>query len=1147
MSRGKFVHLHVHSEYSLLDGHCRFGSLCDQVLKLGMDAIAVTDHGNLFGAVDFYKTAKKAGVKPIIGMEAYVAPRGRRDRTGTERKATQHLTLLADSYEGYLNLAKLSSLAFTEGFYYKPRIDKEILQQYSKGLICLSACLKGVVADYLLDERVREVEASLDDYKTIFGPETFYLEIMDHGLAAQRRVNKELVRMSKKHEVPLVVTNDCHYVHGSECEAHDILLCIQTGRTVDEQQRFKFESDQFYLKSYEEMLHYFSELPEGLANTVRIAERCNPEIKFNQGLLPSFHPPDGSNCNTFLRKLVSEGLGQRFHEITQQIHERAEYELGVIEGMGFASYFLIVWDFIRYAKENQIAVGPGRGSGAGSLVAYALKITDIDPLKHDLLFERFLNPERVSLPDFDIDFCYEKRGRVIEYVKEKYGHKNVAQIITFGTLKAKNAVRDVGRALGVPLPKVDKIAKLIPDMAKSLDQAIDQVAELNALNRTDPQVTKLLAMARAVEGSVRHPSTHAAGIVIADQDLSNIVPLYKPADMNEVATQFTMEEVEEIGLLKMDFLGLKNLTIIEKAIGAIKATTGREIIWDEIALDDSPTYQLLHEGRTEGVFQLESSGMRDLLRRMKPENFQDITALLALYRPGPIRSGMIDDFIACKQGKKPITYLHPALEPILKSTYGLIVYQEQIMKIVRALAGFSLGEADLLRRAIGKKDQAVLDKQHDNFVSRAVAGGVDKDVADEIFKLIHYFGNYGFNKSHSAAYALITYRTAYLKANYPLEFMAAVLTNEMGNSDKCAFYINHCREMGIEILPPDINESFENFTVVGKRIRFGLAAVKNVGIGAVSEIVKERKSTGPFRSLQDFCDRVGSKAANSRLIESLIKCGAFDSFGLHRSQLLAMLPQALEIAAQKAHDASNGQASLFSLLGDASQAGIPAEAAVPEVPDFSSAEKLAMEKELVGFFLTGHPLESFRTDSLSFATVTSQTLKDQKPGAEVQYIGLVSKITQRVDKSGAPYAFVNLEDFEGSVELLCFRDSFQKYRSLIQSEAVLWVKGSVNPRNEENKILVSEIRLAEDARAAFTKYIDLNLPIEALQPDNLKEINKVFHRHKGRAKVRIHVDCPGEGAVSILAGSGFGVAPSNDLLGDLAKLRFEKRLTFARR
>lgn len=1139
-----FVHLHIHTIYSLLDGACKIEELCQRARELGFSALGITDHGNMFGGIKFYKTCRNYGIKPIIGQEFYISPTTRFDRSMEEKQAAQHLILLAKSYAGYINLAKLSSMAYLEGHYYKPRIDLELLGEYGKEIIGLSACLKGAIPEALIEGNERKASQMLDTYQQIFGKENFFLELIDQGLSEQKKVNRGLLRLAKKHNAPVVASNDCHYLRQADAPMQDILLCIQTGKSVYEKNRLRFDSDQFYLKSAEEMGQIFStECPEALTNTLLINEMCNVTLPFGQRLLPKFKIPEGKSLAELLRSLAMDGLYRRFSQPEERYITRLEEELQIIHRTGFDSYFLIIWDLVRFAKENNIPVGPGRGSASGSLVAYALGITDIDPILYGLLFERFLNPERISLPDIDIDFCFEKRPQVLSYIRHKYGYRRVSQIITFGTMKARNAVRDVGRALGIPLPVSDKLAKLIPERL-DIKTALQTVSELKEQYSTNEQMRRVLDIAMAVEGNVRHVSIHAAGVVIADRDLTDIIPLYKPSGEEEIATQYDMHEVEEIGLLKMDFLGLKNLTVIERTREKVRKAKGVEIDWQKISLQDTKTYQMLQEGKTTGVFQLESSGMTEMVKRLRPETFEDLVAVLALYRPGPLQSGMVSDFIERKHGRKEIVYDHPLLEPILKETYGIILYQEQVMQIANVLAGFSLGEADVLRRAMGKKEKDKMAAQRTKFVQRAVENGIDQAVAEKIYDQMDYFAGYGFNKSHSAAYALITFRTAYLKAHYPVEFMASLMTSDMGDIEKMAHYFSVCKEMGIRIYPPDINESFSDFTVVGNHIRFGLAAVKGVGETAVSAIIKSRIEGGGFKSLEDFCQRASGGALNSRMIASLIKCGAFDSLQATRPQLLASLPEALAMASSYQRDRASGQASLFDLMGQRQPQLLPIK--LPDVGDWSLKKKLGYEKELLGFYVTGHPLDKYVADVNSFSNVTTQKLRLKKEREEVRFIGVVSKVTPKFDKYQHTIAFVEMEDYEGKVEVIFFKDAYERYKHILQKDAVLWIKGRVTTRNEANKIQVFEVKVPEELRREKANFLEIRLPLYCAEDKILEQISALLLQHKGNTRVRIIIDKPGAGAITIQTGRSFYVTISDELITQLMEnVEGEKVLTFA--
>ena len=884
MNHSEFVHLHVHTQYSLLDGACQLEKLLHKVREYRMPACAITDHGNMFGAIEFYDMAMKVGVKPIIGCEVYMAPDSRFEKSSRGiQEASYHLILLARNETGYRNLLKLTSAGFLEGFYYRPRIDKEILAQHSDGLICLSSCLKGEIPHLIYTKQQEQAKKVADEYKSMFGKDNFYLEIQDNGIPEQATVNEELIKMSKELSLGLVATNDVHYIERDHSRAHDILLCIQTQTNMEDPNRMRLQTDEFYFKSYKDMAQNLGSIaPDALKNTVAIAEKCNLELNFKSVHLPQYKVPEGKTREAYLRDLVQDGLKKRYETVDRALTQRVEHELKVIENFGYPSYFLIVWDLVNYAKEHSIPVGPGRGSAAGSVVSYALGITDIDPLKYDLLFERFLNPERISLPDIDIDFCYERRGEVIDYVVKKYSKENVAQIITFGTMMAKAVIRDVGRALGMAYGDVDRIAKLVPtELNITLEQAMEKEPELKTLYRTDPKITELIDASLVLEGLTRHASTHAAGVVISEKGLVNHAPLYKTND-GQISTGYPMTSLEKIGLLKMDLLGLRTLTVISEAVKIIKRVRNADLDFSRIQPEDKKTYKLLANAEAIGVFQLESSCMRDLLKKLKPEKLEDIIALLALFRPGPIGSGMLDDFMKRKHGEVEIRYDHKLLEPILKETYGIILYQEQAMRIASTLAGFSLAQADNLRRAMAKKTPEVMAEMRQLFVEGCIKNKIERRSAEKIFNLIEHFAGYGFNKSHSTAYALISFRTAYLKANYPVEFMTALLTSEKDNLDMIAVYINEATRMGIKILPPDINESYANFTVVGDSIRFGLAAVKNVGEGAIDSIIKMREKNGKFKSIYDFTGKVDPRLVNRKVIESLIKCGAMDSLNLFR-------------------------------------------------------------------------------------------------------------------------------------------------------------------------------------------------------------------------------------------------------------------------
>jgi len=1055
-----FVHLHVHTEYSLLDGAARINNVVAAARELGMPALAITDHGVMYGVIDFYKAAMAAGVKPILGCEVYVARQSRFVRNSIKDESPYHLVLLAEDQVGYRNLLQLVSLGFLEGFYYKPRVDKELLSQHHEGLIALSGCLSGETAELLSLNQTQAAKTAIGEYQDIFGPGRFFLELQENGLPEQRRVNRALVQLSRELQVPLVATNDVHYTRRQDAAVQDVLLCIQTGKTLDQAGRMRFPTDEFYLKSAAEMRQLFSEQPQALKNTVDIAERCNVKLDFGQLHLPEFQVGEGETLETALTRLCYQGLDRRGLPVDGAYPERLEYELSVIFRMGFAGYFLIVQDFINWAKSQGILVGPGRGSAAGSLVAYVLGITDIDPLQHDLLFERFLNPDRVTMPDIDIDFCYERRGEVINYVAAKYGSDHVAQIITFGTMAARAAVRDVGRVLGFPISEVDRVAKLVPEeLGITLDRALVTSPELRVLNDTDERMANLLNMAMAIEGMPRHASTHAAGVVISREPLVNYLPLQKMTE-GAVTTQFPMTAVEEIGLLKMDLLGLRTLTVIGDALAIISHTRKTDIQWEQMKMDDSCTYALLSRSDTIGVFQLESSGLRAILRELKPERFEDIVALVALYRPGPLQSGMVDDFIKRKHGEVPVKYLHPALEPILRDTYGVILYQEQVMRIASDLAGFTMGQADSLRRAMGKKKPEVIAGLRQNFLDGAAARGISAKVAGQIFELMEFFAGYGFNKSHSAAYAVVAYQTAYLKANYPVEYMAALLTSVRGNSDKVADYIQECRRVNITILPPDVNESLENFTVVGDKIRFGLGAIKNVGEGAVRSIIQARKESGPFQSLLDFCQRVDLKQVNKRVLESLIRAGAFVSLGLLRSQMLVMLEEILDIATRRQQEKESGQISFLDLVDDLKDAGdgfAREQVAPPPIPELPVSEILEMEKESLGLYISGHPLTPYQTELARKVSCPVRGLSSQTDGTRVIIGGLAASVRRSTTKRGDMMAYLTLEDLSGAVQVLVFPKTYLNVSGLLEPGAILLVEGRVNRQEEGTKVFCESV------------------------------------------------------------------------------------------
>ena len=1133
MHHSDFVHLHVHTQYSLLDGANLIKDLVESARRMKMPAIAITDHGNMFGAIEFYQACMQSGVKPIIGSEVYIAPHSRLDKTihrGGE--TSNHLILLARDETGYGNLIKLVSIGYLEGFYYKPRIDKEVLAKYSEGLIALSSCLKGELARLAMENNEQKIKELARQYQDIMGKENFYFELQDTLIPEQKKVNRVLVKLGRELDIGVVATNDVHYLTRERARSHEALLCIQTQTTLDDPNRMKLQTDQFYLKSAEEMKELFKDVPEAISNTIKITERCNLELDFSKTFLPHYPPPKGLTRSGYLRKLCEEGIKKRYADVTPEKKERLEYELGVINKAGYTSYFLIAWDFVSYAREQGIVVGPGRGSAAGSIVSYCLGITDIDPLKYNLLFERFLNQERVSMPDIDIDFCYERRGEVIDYVIKKYGQDNVAQIITFGTMAARAVIRDVGRAMNIPYADVDRIAKLVPtDLNIKLGLALEKEPELKRLYDSDPTIKDLIDISRHLEGLTRHASTHAAGVVISEDPLVNHTPLFKTGD-GQVSTGYAMASLEKIGLLKMDFLGLRTLTVIQEALKIINKVNNINLKIEEVPIDDNKTFKLFSRAETMGIFQLESSGMRDLLKKLKPQKFEDIVALVALYRPGPIGSGMLDDFMKRKHKETEVRYDHRLLEPILKETYGIIVYQEQVMMIVSSLAGFSLAQADILRRAIGKKTPEIMEQHKKAFIEGASKNKIDRRIAEKIFNLIEHFAGYGFNKSHSAAYAMISCRTAYLKANYPVEFMTALLTSEKDNTDKIVEYIDEAELMGLKILPPDVNESFANFTMVGKdSIRFGLGAVKNVGQTAIDSIIETRKTKGSFKTLYEFCERTDSRLVNKKVMESLIKCGAYDSLGFKRSQMFAMLQRAMDMANTIQKERSMGQMLLFS-----DQAEV-VNNEVPNIKEWPEGQLLHFEKEILGFYITGHPLARYEKLLQEYSTADSSKLKELGDGAKIRFGGIINKVKNTVTKrTGDKMAIMMMEDLEGVVEVLVFPSSYKNVSKYVQPNLAVFVEGRLNLREDRPKIIVEDIVPIDEVRPRFTKKLTVNIVSIGLENNILEDVKKIFQRHKGNIPVYLSVSTKKNGSYNIVVDKDLFVSPTNDLVAELEEL-----------
>ncbi|WP_234123037.1 DNA polymerase III subunit alpha [Clostridium hydrogenum] len=1077
-----FVHLHVHTEYSLLDGSGKVGKLVQKAKDLGMNSLAITDHGAMYGCVEFYKAAKEVGIKPIIGCEIYVASKSMYIKQNDPENETHHLVLLVKNETGYENLMKIVSKASIDGFYYKPRVDHEYLKAHSEGIIASSACLAGEVSSDILKGRMERAKKDALFYKEIF-KDGFYLELQYHGIQEQLKVNEELIKLSKELDIPLIATNDVHYIEKEDSRAHDILLCIQTGKNIDDENRMRYEPEQFYLKSQEDMYEQFSYVKEALLNTAKIADECNFEYKFHESKLPNFPLPEGTDHYEYLKNLCYTGLKERYEDITDELNKRLQYELGIINQMGYVDYFLIVWDFIRFARENEIPTGPGRGSGAGSLVAYTLGITKIDPIKYNLIFERFLNPDRISMPDIDSDFCYERRQKVIDYVVEKYGKDSVSQIVTFGTMAPRMCIRDVGRAMNYSYAEVDKIAKMIPSvLGITIDKALELNPELQDAYDSDERIKDLIDVARKLEGIPRHTSTHAAGVVIASKPLVNYVPLLKNEE--SIVAQFTMGVLEELGLLKMDFLGLRTLTVIKDTIDMIKQNKGIDIDIDKINFEDEKVYKMIGEGKTVGVFQLESAGMTSFMKELKPDDLEDIIAGISLYRPGPMSE--IPRYIKNKNNPLEIEYITPELEPILKVTYGCMVYQEQVMQIVRDLAGYSMGRSDLVRRAMSKKKHHVMEEERHNFiygienengeieVPGCVRNGISKEKADKIYDLMMDFASYAFNKSHAAAYAVVAYETAYLMCYYPTECIAAYLNSVMGDNEKVAFYIRFADKLGIQVLPPDINQSYSKFTVHGDTIRFGLAAIKNVGVNAIEGIVKVRKSKGEFSSFSDFCNKIDMSIVNKRAVESIIKAGGYDGLKVFRSQLLAVFEKVMDGISNQQKKNIQGQMNLFTDFKQENYNNI--EIQYPNIKEFDKKYMLAMEKEMTGIYLSGHPLEDYKetldavtntkiSDIVGYESIEeneSENLQQQDngivDGTRVVIGGIITNVTKKVTRSNTMMAFIKVEDMYASIEIVIFPKVLEKNTSCIKEDELVIIKGRVNKKEDEQpKILCEEI------------------------------------------------------------------------------------------
>ncbi len=1127
MGNPQFVHLHVHTDYSLLDGACETSELLDEASRQKMPAVAITDHGNLFAAANFFYEASKRDVKPIIGCEVYVAKGNRLDRgekagaPGEDRydfepgtRGSNHLVLLCESLEGYHNLIKLVSAGFLEGFYYKPRIDFDLLSKHSKGLIALGACLRGPVTELVLEDKYDKARETAYKLRDIFGKGNFFLEIQDQNLPIEKGVNTQLIRLAKETGIPLVATNDCHYLHHEDAHAQEVLLCIQTGKTMSDSQRMRFATDQFYFKSAQEMAQVFREVPEAVSRTVDIAARCNVKIDRVPNALPEFQVPAGHTPDTYFEKVAREGFEQRLPNLERMARQNllrnpvAEYEkrltseIEMIKKMHYEGYFLIVWDFIQYARAQEVPVGPGRGSAAGSLVSYALRITDVDPLQYNLLFERFLNPERVSMPDIDIDFCMRRRGELIDYVTHKYGRENVSQIITFGTMAAKAAVKDVGRAMDISYGEVDRLAKLIPaTLGITLEVALKESPQLKSAIDADERLKDLMKVALRLEGLARHASTHAAGVVISPQPLTELVPVYK-TNRDEITTQYDMTALERIGLLKMDFLGLTTLTVLYDAVKMVAKNRGVQIDLESLPLEDEETYKLFSRGDTTAIFQFESHGMRDILRRYQPTRIEDLTALNALYRPGPIQGGMIDDFINRKHGKTKVSYELPQLKDILEETYGVILYQEQVMQIANRLASFSLGEADILRRAMGKKKKEEMAAQRAKFLGGCEKNKIPEKKAVRIFDLMEEFAGYGFNKSHSCAYALLAYQTAWLKTHYPVEFMAALLTSETGNAEKQVKYINESRGMGIPILPPDVNESDLFFTPVGDAIRFGLAAIKNVGENTAKAIREARLGQGEFKSLYDFCERIESRFLNKRVFESLIRCGAMDSLG-PRESMLASADEAIAAIQRAARAKESGQHGLF-FGGGATEAKVHFE--LRDAAPWTEEERLASEYAMLGFYVSGHPLEKYASRLKDLGVISLGEVEGQRNGKEIAVAGLIVGNRPMRSKKGARWAIFTLQDMTGVQELLAFPESFQRLEGILKPGQPLLLKVRVQVEEAGTRLSLQEAkRLDAVTENGGPAEFRLKLDLQHLSEDALAQLEELFARAAGPSTVIFEV------------------------------------------
>lgn len=1147
-----FTHLHVHTGFSLLDGSSKIKELVKKTKELGMDSIAITDHGVMYGCVEFYKAAKAEGIKPIIGCEVYVASKSRFDKENSPDNFYYHLVLLAENNKGYDNLIKIVSYGFKDGFYYKPRVDIELLEKYHEGIIALSACLAGPVARTIIRQGYDKAKEVALRYNNIFGENNFFLELQDHmdGSVDQQTVNQSLMRMHQETGIPLVATNDCHYISPEDAEAHDILLCIQTNTTVDEADRMRYEGGQYYVKSPEEMYSLFPYAHQACENTYKIAQRCNVEFEFGNYKLPVFDVPDGKTAVEYLSELALNGLKERYGEVTPKLKERLDYELSIIIQMGFVDYFLIVWDFIKYAKDNGISVGPGRGSAAGSIVAYSLRITDIDPIKYDLIFERFLNPERVSMPDIDIDFCYERRGEVIDYVRRKYGNDQVVQIVTFGTMAARNAIRDVGRALNIPYADVDRVAKMVPqELHITIEKALVKNPEFKEIYDTDPTVKHLIDMSMKLEGLPRHTSTHAAGVIISDRPVEDYVPLNLNVKDNAITTQYTMTICEELGLLKMDFLGLRTLTVIQNAFKEIERNYGLKFDGHNIDYGDREVYDLISSGKTLGVFQLESPGMTSFMKELRPNNIEDIIAGISLYRPGPM--DFIPKYIDGKNNPSHIKYTHPLLEPILRNTYGCIVYQEQVMQIVQELAGYSLGRSDMVRRAMSKKKADVMAKERENFINGlgdsvpgCVKNGIPANIANIIFDEMTDFAKYAFNKSHAACYAVVAYQTAWLKTHYPAEFMAALMTSVQDRPDKIALYIANCKTMNIGILPPDINESLSNFSVSDGNIRFGLSAIKGVGSNNITSIMKNRSNEGNFKSLHQFLDRMGSNI-NSKTIESLIYAGAFDSLGGKRSQYIQSYKKMYDGLNSRKKSNIEGQMSLFQLGGESSQENYKDE--LPNVPEFENRFLLDKEKEYLGIYVSGHPLDEYNevlskyisNSTLDFAFEEEDFSNPNKitDGTEVIVGGIVTAVKKHYTKSNQQMAFVTIEDLYGTIDIIVFPAIYTSVSAFLTENNIILVKGRASVSEDKGSSILANAISDYDHINRKNQTLWIRIPKDS--SITISDVSTVTKKHAGDVRVIIYDEKTGQKMTT--AREGY-VSLNDILLEELKELVGESSL-----